>query len=220
MNTKKEYLEVKATFSTSFMSVFGMAVEKALLKLPEEWGSSGDSETDFIWKMLIQAMKKNGQCSMYSQEEGSELVKVTYDVNYTEEGEQAPEFTAHWRREKTIKDKEREELERKQDIRQMGKLAEKHRLSIHMFDTPETYGRFGTVQHTAVSGPPSQTGTYLLWIDPNETGTENAGSFYYDAEKNAWYDHAPNSTDSDTVMIPITCPAFTAYMGPIPPKVG
>lgn len=212
---KKEYLEVKATFSSSFMSVFGMAVEKALLKLPEEWGSSGDSETDFIWKMLIQAMKKNGQCNMYSQEEGSELVKVTYDVNYTEEGEQAPEFTAHWRREKTINDKEREEQERKQGLRQIAKLAEKHGFCVNVFNTPEQYSRFSTVQHTAISGPPSQTGSYLLWIKHTSEDTEYPVSFYYDAEKNAWYEYA-GSINQPVVDVP----SFTAYMGPIPPKVG
>ncbi len=211
---KKEYLEVKATFSSSFMSVFGMAVENALLKLPAEWGSSGDSETDFIWKMLIQAMKKNGPCSMYSQEEGSELVRVTYDVTYTEEGEQAPEFTAYWRREKTIKDKEREERERRQDLRQIQSLAEKHKVSIHVFDTPETYGRFGTVQHTAVSGPPKQTGTYLIWIKNTNEEKEYPVSFYYSANENKWYEYADN-----VMLDEIDTPKFTAYMGPIPVKV-
>ena len=208
---KVEYHEVSAVFSTSFMSVFGMAVEKALLKLPEEWGSSGDAETDFIWKLLIQAMKKNGQCSMYSQEEGSELFKVTYDVTYTEEGEAAPEFTSHWRRAKTIKDKEREELERKQDLRQIQKLAEKHKVSVNVLDTPETYGRFGTMQHTRVSGPPSQTGSYLLWIKNTSEEKEYPVSFYYDADQNKWYEFA------DGVSVDV--PAFTAYMGPIPNRL-
>lgn len=213
---KKEYIEVKVDISSEFMDALGDAVKKALLKLPKDLSCEQDS---FIWSLIFQAIEENTSGYHYAREAGSEFVKVVYDVHYTECG-RAPEFIAHFRRPKTEGDREREEKERRQDIRQIAKLAEKHRLSVHMFDTPETYGRFGTVQHTVISGPPKQTGTYLLWIDPNETGTENPGSFYYDAEKNAWYDHAPNSTDSDAVMIPITCPAFTAYMGPIPTKVG
>lgn len=202
---KLDYIETRVDLSSGLMDILGNLMEVTILQIAQK----ADPE-DTTVRTIVETLVKEAR----PIKKEDVLHRLSYDVEYTEDGDRAPQLFAYFRRPKSEADRLSEESVKRADIDSMLRLASKHGLKMCLLDNTGN----GLLRNIQVHGVPCETGTYIIW----EQGAGDATypgvprTLFFESDEGRWYlDQSKKDMWPGDKQL-----KYDTYQGPLPKQIG